>query len=240
MEVYMFGLNPILKQERGDSLAIQSIFHTIQGEGPFSGKPAVFIRYAGCNLKCTFCDTDFMSNIKNRMSASEVSKTVEDILFDFPNTKLVVITGGEPFRQELGPLISLLQKQSLIVQIETAGTLWDETLQQVDMDQLHIVCSPKTATLNPTLVEHCRHYKYIIQHGKTCPSTGIPIASTQKKDGPNKRLAVVNRKDVTIWVQACDDYNPELNKLNLAHTAYIAMKYGYNLSYQIHKALGLE
>jgi len=59
----MFGTNPLSKPIESDGLylEVQDIFSTIQGEGPFAGKPAVFLRLAGCNLRCFFCDTDFES-----------------------------------------------------------------------------------------------------------------------------------------------------------------------------------
>ena len=58
----MFGKNPIRKPENhdGNFLKIQEIFYTIQGEGIYSGYPAVFVRLGGCNLACKFCDTDFI------------------------------------------------------------------------------------------------------------------------------------------------------------------------------------
>ena len=57
----MFGKNPIRKPENhdGNFLKIQEIFYTIQGEGIYSGYPAVFVRLGGCNLACKFCDTEF-------------------------------------------------------------------------------------------------------------------------------------------------------------------------------------
>ena len=54
---------PEKQQLRGDGLlAVHSIFYTIQGEGPFAGETAVFVRLAGCNLQCPLCDTDYTSD----------------------------------------------------------------------------------------------------------------------------------------------------------------------------------
>lgn len=62
----MFGNNPIRKQVLRDdgALYISGIFATIQGEGPLTGTPAIFIRLSGCNLQCGFCDTDFEDTSK--------------------------------------------------------------------------------------------------------------------------------------------------------------------------------
>src|ERR1700756_5367366 len=103
----MFGTNPQRPIDGGDgrTLAVQSIFYTLQGEGPFSGQPAVFIRLAGCNLACTFCDTDFESGIENRMETDVLIEHVGNLL---AASRLVVLTGGEPLRQNVGPLIDRL------------------------------------------------------------------------------------------------------------------------------------
>ena len=94
----MFGKNKILKPEThsGINLDIQEIFPTLQGEGPYTGHPSVFIRLGGCNLACEFCDTEFESyhNLSvekiieetSRLSKNDEGKIVR---------KLVVITGGE-------------------------------------------------------------------------------------------------------------------------------------------------
>ena len=59
----MFGKNPIRKAifDNADFYEVQEIFLTIQGEGPYAGTPAIFIRLGGCNLACNFCDTEFES-----------------------------------------------------------------------------------------------------------------------------------------------------------------------------------
>ena len=68
----MFGNNPIRKPESGDGshLQVQEIFPTVQGEGPNTGVPSVFVRLGGCNLACDFCDTEFESF--SEMSVDEI------------------------------------------------------------------------------------------------------------------------------------------------------------------------
>src|SRR5262245_23888824 len=120
----MFGKNALLKQDLDESgaLWVQEMFHTIQGEGPFTGLPAVFIRLGGCNLKCHFCDTDFESStwrpshdeLIDKFNALETAET----------TRLVVLTGGEPFRQNAVPLMTTLLAAGWTIQVETAGLLW--------------------------------------------------------------------------------------------------------------------
>ena len=86
-------------------LQVHSIFHTIQGEGPFAGTPAVFIRLAGCNLKCPGCDTEYTSKRKE-MTVAQILDAIYEV--SSITTKLVVITGGEPFRQDLTRLLNAL------------------------------------------------------------------------------------------------------------------------------------
>ena len=119
----MLGTNPVRPQDLNDgkSLWVQEIFYTLQGEGPFCGRPSVFVRLGGCNLRCSWCDTDFES--------SEWVPALEEILAQIEkirpsHCKLIVITGGEPFRQNLAPLVNALLGRDLEVQIETNGTLW--------------------------------------------------------------------------------------------------------------------
>lgn len=91
------------------------MFYSIQGEGYHTGTPAVFIRLAGCNLKCPFCDTNHVTY--NEMTEQEIT----DYVAQFP-CKLVVITGGEPTLQLTETLLDKLHKIGKYVAIETNGT----------------------------------------------------------------------------------------------------------------------
>jgi len=101
-------------------LRISEIFHSIQGEGHHAGRPAVFVRAAGCNLSCRFCDTDFSP--KMRLTPQE---TVERVA-QYP-ARYVILTGGEPTLQAEGltSLTRLLQERGYEVALETNGTSAD-------------------------------------------------------------------------------------------------------------------
>lgn len=97
---------------------IIEIFTSIQGEGSHMGKGSTFIRVAGCNLRCRWCDTQnsFDVSTARRMSAQEIVGEIE-----MPHHH-VVITGGEPTLYDLGPLVRELHKLGKYVAIETNGT----------------------------------------------------------------------------------------------------------------------
>jgi 7-carboxy-7-deazaguanine synthase len=242
----MFGKNPIRSATNNpDALAVEGMFYTLQGEGPYSGMPALFIRLAGCNLACHFCDTQFETQAEVLTSLPSIMEQVEAITTE-KQRELVVLTGGEPLRQNCVRLIwSLLASGTKLVQIETAGTLWPEGLDQLVKDgHVVLVCSPKTPGLNIYVRELCHHWKYVIRAGETSDTDGLPIAGTQFS---NQHLGQVlyrirqnERPNDTIWVSPCDSYDPEQNQRNLGAARDAALKYGYRLSLQVHKIAGVE
>ena len=122
------------------SYSVKEIFYTLQGEGVQTGRPAVFCRFAGCNLwsgreedrataVCRFCDTDFVGtdgmNGGRFAPADELAEAVAKV---WPRTsdplarRFVVCTGGEPLLQLDAPLIDAFHRQGFEIAIETNGT----------------------------------------------------------------------------------------------------------------------
>ena len=95
---------------------INEIFYSLQGEGRHTGRPAVFVRFSGCNLRCPFCDTDFSGY--TLMSADEIMTK----LHQWAACRFVVITGGEPSLQIDDALVGRLHQAGYYVAIETNGT----------------------------------------------------------------------------------------------------------------------
>ncbi|MBX9692043.1 MAG: 7-carboxy-7-deazaguanine synthase QueE [Cyanobacteria bacterium] len=230
----MRGANPARPQEAGDGsiLWIQEIFYTLQGEGPLSGRPAVFVRLAGCNLRCYWCDTDFESS-QWRPALPEI---VDEVARLAGNTcRLAVITGGEPFRQNITPLVENLLDCGFEVQIETNGTLWQELPES---EQISIVCSPKTERLHDQLRARISAYKYVIEAGSVDSADGLPLASTQI-EGRQTRLArpPVN---VPVYVMPLDSGCVEKNERNTKACIESALNFGYRLTLQTHKIIGVR
>ena len=95
---------------------IVEIFHSVQGEGFHTGVPRVFVRFGNCNLRCEWCDTDFLTY--DEMSLTHI---IEQILsFD---CKRVIFTGGEPAMQDLSTIGSILKENDFHLSIETNGTI---------------------------------------------------------------------------------------------------------------------
>jgi len=125
---------------------VNEIFESIQGEGPFTGKPAVFVRLWGCiKPYCSFCDTKYAwSNKKKEAKGMDVSDIIKKV--EKYKSKFVVITGGEPFAQEkVYYLINRLLGDGYKVQVETSGKaeILKNRFDDFMSDNLSIIMSPK-------------------------------------------------------------------------------------------------
>ena len=224
----MFGNNIIRKPLKGDGtkLQIQEIFKTFQGEGPFTGHPAIFIRLGGCNLACDFCDTEFESF--QELTLEKVILTTNKLSgkqSDLFTHKLVVITGGEPFRQPIEKLCDELISQGYHIQIETNGTLFRNVNKLVS-----IVCSPKNTNgytpIRDDLLQRINAFKFIISANNSLYNQVGDVGQT--------------KYNTPIYVQPMDESDENKNLQNLQATIKIASINGYNISLQTHKIIGVR
>jgi 7-carboxy-7-deazaguanine synthase len=237
----MFGKNPLRPKEHDTGyLAVESIFYTLQGEGPYSGRPCLFIRLSGCNLACHFCDTDFEKNVENYLSVDAIMSRIKAVHRP-EHRELVVITGGEPLRQDIGKLCeALLANGTQTIQIETAGTLWQDSLEPFLLSQqVVLVCSPKTPKVNYNLQRWCEHWKYVVADGETDPVFGLPNRGTQVATKDTEQ-PIYRALVGTIWLSPRDDYDDRKNVANKAHARNLCLQHGYRLSLQVHKLVGVE
>ena len=93
---------------------------TLQGEGAHAGRPCVFLRFAACNLECSWCDTDFAPEGATRHTADEIVARLEQL--DRHRSRMVVVTGGEPTLQWDAPLADALRAAGFRVHMESNGT----------------------------------------------------------------------------------------------------------------------
>ena len=103
------------------TLRIAEIFGSFQGEGLRAGEATIFVRLAGCNLRCPFCDTKGARRGGRPMSPGRVAAAALSLQRRWP-ASWVDITGGEPTLQDLGPLVDGLRAAGFSVQVETNGT----------------------------------------------------------------------------------------------------------------------
>lgn len=238
----MFGQNPVAKREQflDGSLTVVDgrPFYTIQGEGPYAGLPAVFLRLHGCPLRCYFCDTNFSSPEDPRLQVKEIVDMMHDAWpssskFGIGGKPLAVITGGEPTRQDLSVLVSELGFMGWNIQIETAGLFWQECLRDVS-----IVVSPKSPTINNMVDQHATCFKYIVRAGELSEDDGLPVTNTQIEGGKPVHLAR-SQYGRPVYLSPMDEGNEEANAKNRLAMAQSALKYGYRAGLQIHKFLEL-
>jgi 7-carboxy-7-deazaguanine synthase len=124
-------------------MRIAEIFHSIQGEGLLAGVPSIFIRTSGCNLRCHWCDTPYASWKPEgpEMSIEEILKKLTEW-----NCDHIVLTGGEPMiAPDLPELATALKKQKKHITIETAGTIFPNSIS-CDLASI----SPKLSNSTPS------------------------------------------------------------------------------------------
>ncbi|NRP70901.1 7-carboxy-7-deazaguanine synthase [Ensifer psoraleae] len=249
-----------------EKLDVHSIFYTIQGEGPFCGTPAVFVRLAGCNLQCPACDTDYTSG-RRWMGTDEICDEIQRVYRDslpVPNNRdervdgttdnfpikrfsgLVVITGGEPFRQQIEVLVlKLIQRFGCYVQVETNGLLPPPPLSIINKNTaacegLYIVCSPKSGKINPVTAERACCFKYVMAAHSVDENDGLPVHALDNSLGKLRVARPPVNYTGTIHLQPMDEQNSQLNERHLQACVESCMQHGYRLQLQIHKILRME
>lgn len=139
---------------------INEIFYSLQGEGRWAGKAAIFIRFSGCNLKCPFCDTDFSGYVT--MTVQEIIDTISQ----YKPCNFVVLTGGEPTLQVDATFVTRLHMEGFYVSMETNGT------RPVPSNVDWITVSPKQAYVEngETAITKANEVK-VVYDGKNEPMT---------------------------------------------------------------------
>lgn len=195
------------------SYAINEIFYSLQGEGNHAGTPALFIRFAGCNLRCPFCDTDFSKSDKWTIRELE---TFLDGLDPIP--PMVVLTGGEPTLQVDLDLCSLLHRYFDLVAIETNGTT-PKVAGGVDW----VTLSPKEDyTIGKCNLRHANEVKVVFD-GEHDPEKWLKIRAEH------------------YYLQPCDTGDAEKNREILESCiSYILDHPQWKLSLQTQKIINVK
>ena len=186
------------------------IFESLQGEGRNTGRPCVFVRFAGCNLRCPWCDTD----VAKRFTVSRTDLLREIAGF---KAKSVILTGGEPtLAKGMPELIAALRQAGYWIGVETNGTVAADWLGFVD----YVACSPKRgAALALTAADEVRVVAEDAQTADFCRAVRDRIAATDYYVSPCDR-------DGAIDFATAKSVLAELD--------------GWSLSVQLHKLLGFR
>lgn len=190
---------------------INEIFYSLQGEGRWTGRAAIFVRFAGCNLNCPFCDTDFTAY-------EEFTKEqILNALQQYPRCKFVVLTGGEPTLQVDEPLTALLHSHGYYLSMETNGT------HPVPAGIDWVTCSPKKAFVKGGNVRITRADEVKIVFDGEHPVSTYGIEADY------------------FFVQPCDTGDKERNLVILKKTIEYVKSYPqWQLSLQTHKLVGVR
>jgi organic radical activating enzyme len=171
-------------------IGLAEIFYSVQGEGAWTGTPAVFVRLAGCNLACTFCDTDYA--LRSLASVDDIVARVRESGGDCP---MVILTGGEPLAQTETPaLIAALRADGRRVHIESNGTI--DVVLPADV---WLTVSPKER-LHPAMAARADEAKLIVdgrvpEEWLDAFPAATPIALQPEGNKPaNVQLAVAAAK----------------------------------------------
>lgn len=209
--------------------AVKEIFYTLQGEGANTGRPAVFCRFAGCNLWtgreedranaiCTFCDTDFVgTNGPGGGKFATAEALAAAVAATWPastsprSRRFVVCTGGEPLLQLDEPLVQALHHQGFEIAIETNGT-------QLPPPGIDWICmSPKAGA--PLILTHGQELKLVF------PQKGAEPERFENLDFQH------------FFLQPMD--SPQRERNTQLATRYCLEHPQWRLSLQTHKLLGI-
>lgn len=249
MLLHLRGINMIENKQRPEPRArhsaemvdLHSVFYTLQGEGPYAGRPAVFVRLAGCNLQCPGCDTEYTMG-RNLQSVESILNVVmhERADFNAMHCRLVVITGGEPLRQNLDRLVAEFIDAGFHVQIETNGFFGlSIALQTHQMrKRLVVVVSPKTSRIHPDTSAFADAYKYVLDADEVDAVDGLPIRALGHA-APTGVARPPHGWQGTIYVSPMDSQDPDKNRANLHAARDSALRFGHTLGVQIHKLIEL-
>lgn len=161
---------------------ISEIFRSIQGEGKYLGMPQVFVRFAGCNLACRWCDTDFIE--KEQLDEVQLIERIKGLM---PGCHSVSLTGGEPLVQIefLESLLPLIGKEDVKIFLETNGTLPDE-LEKI-LQYLDIVSMDMKLPSSAGCDEYWQEYKDFLRIAVGSPKRDVYVkivvaSGTSQKD----------------------------------------------------------
>lgn len=212
---------------------VNEFFSSIQGEGIEVGKPVFFLRLAGCNRACLFCDTHY-KKVNFTLSIWEILELVRD-----SGNSSVVITGGEPLLQSLDSLVALLYQKGIAVSIESNG---DKEIPLSYVNFLSVIAqAPKS---KKTLLHLTKRKKYFIR-AKSIIKILYPFFSGEEIEEFLSLMTLNNSKTIIYLmpVNGEKDINLRNTKEALSLVSEFSEKYpilDIRFGTQLHKFIGVE
>ncbi len=191
---------------------------TLQGEGAHAGRPCVFLRFAACNLECSWCDTDFAPEGAVRMTVDEIVARLVDL--DRHRARMVVVTGGEPTLQWDQPLADALHAAGFRIHMESNGT----RPLGAPVDWLTVSPKPQFHTGS-------------IQLANDLPVSEVKVVVDDTVDEATLDRYVQRYRCAQYFVQPCmnDRYEHHLQRT----LALVQARPSWRLSLQLHKIIGV-
>lgn len=233
----------IAKTKTEAGYRVHEIFDSVQFEGANAGRPARFVRFYGCNLNCSFCDT------MQRKEPAPLNRTaLVDRAVDNLNSDLIVLTGGEPtiqpdFIDFVAALIEATNHRTTIA-VETNGTKWKQCFYQLSHMGVHITCSPKEVDKWPQVYRGLRSNIDLVSELKLV----WPHHQTSFIDAWLKAVEVLGN-EVPVYIQPCyvEDWDPNVTVSYLRQQVQEIQEYlsiapsrNVRISLQGHKWLGMR
>jgi organic radical activating enzyme len=207
---------------RPPTLKTAEIFASVQGEGLRQGEPTIFVRLAGCNRRCGFCDTKKAWKGGRETPVERIVEKIGRLRLDSP-TEWVCLTGGEPLAQDVGPLVRRLREEGLKVQVETNGTFPPEP----EADWLTVSPKPPDYDVHPGFLKRSREVKLVV-----CRTLTLDAVRTMRKSFPPEIPLILQPQSNALWSRK--------KALKILEDAGRSGLTGIRLSVQLHKVFGLR
>ena len=216
---------------------INDIFYSLQGEGYNTGRAAVFVRFAGCNLRCPFCDTEFDTyrEMTDDEIVAEISRyEVRDARYEAPRNLLVLLTGGEPTLQVDKAFVDLLHQHGYEVAMESNGTR--PAPQNLDW----LAVSPKLrGERREERGERVPDELKVVFDENTDPEAYLVPRIIPDVPSPTRSLSHLVPRH--LYLQPCDTGDAERNARIINRCVeYIKEHPHWRLSLQTHKLVGFK
>ncbi|HWC86129.1 MAG TPA: 7-carboxy-7-deazaguanine synthase QueE [Solirubrobacteraceae bacterium] len=195
----------VAKSASPRAFPIMEIFGpTIQGEGPDAGRPAYFVRFGGCDYRCSWCDSLYAVDphlVKAESRRLTTGAIVAELASLEEGPAMAVLTGGNPAIFELADLVSLLHRRRMDVSVETQGSVWRDWLNDVD----RLVVSPKGPSSDMDTPAHRAQFGAFMDLAIANPSLVLKVVVFDERDLEWAELLASTFTGVPFFVSAGTD-----------------------------------